>query len=252
MKTAAILLLLLTGASAATPTPYALYAAGDYAGAMKAGESQNDAAGLLVAARTALADATTREKPCMECLKHAEELSRRAITADPKAPEAHTYLAVSLGYQARILGPIVARLHDYPGEARKELDAALADDPQNVWALAALGGWNVEIVRAGGATLANWFYGATIEGGLGDFAAAFKTAPDNMVLRYQYALSLSGYDPSRFRAEILDALARAGRAVPATAYERMVQTRAADLRELLARGDRAAFDAHVRKYQGYP
>jgi hypothetical protein len=39
----------------------------------------------------------------------------------------------------------------------------------------------------------------TLEAGQRDFAAAFKSAPDNLVLRYQYALSLGGLDPNTCR-----------------------------------------------------
>ena len=41
-----------------------------------------------------------------------------------------------------------------PAEAKEQLDAALAVDPDNAYALAALGGWNVEIVRVGGGFMA--------------------------------------------------------------------------------------------------
>lgn len=249
--------LLLMAALAALParaaeTPYALYAAGKYEAAMKAGAAQNDTQGFTVAARAALADATTRDAPCLDCLKHAEAYARQAVAADARAPEANTFLAVSLGYEARIVGPVFARLHNYPDEAKERLDKALADDPKNVWALGALGGWNIEIVRTGGAYLGNWIYGATEDKGLEAFAQAFRSAPDNLSVRYQYGLSLSGYDADRFQSQILDAFARVGRLTPQTAYERIAQARAAELAALWKKGDRAAFDARVRKYQGYP
>jgi len=71
-------------------------------------------------------------------------------------------------------------------------------------------------------------------------------------VRYQYALSLSGYDTDRFRHEIDDALARVAKEKAATAYEAIAKKRAAELALLLKSGDRAGFDARVRKYQGYP
>jgi len=145
-----------------------------------------------------------------------------------------------------------ARAHNYPGQAKDELDAALALDPKSPWALGALGGWNVEIVRTGGDSLASWLYDASVDKGLAVFAAAFKSAPDNLSVRYQYALSLSGYDADRFRHEIEDAFARIAKEKPATAYESLAKSRAAELAALLKGGDRGAFDARVHKYQGYP
>lgn len=232
--------------------PFALYAAGRYDDAMKAGAAEGDAQGYAIAARAALADATTRDAPCLPCLQRAEGFARHAVAADPKWPDGETYLAVSLGYEARITGPISARLHNYPGHAKDALDAALTADPKNAWALGALGGWNIEIVRTGGDTLANLFYGASVDNGLDAFARAFKAAPNNLAIRYQYALSLSGYDPDRFRSEIDDAFARVARETPQTAYERLAQKRAAELSGLLDKGDRDGFNRRVRKYQGYP
>ncbi len=157
-----------------------------------------------------------------------------------------------MGYEARVVGPVWARAHNYPGRAKDELDAALAIDPKSPWALGALGGWNIEIVRTGGDTLANWLYGATVDNGLAAFAAAFKAAPDNLSVRYQYALSLCGYDADRFGREIRDAFARIAKEKPATAYESLARARATELAGLLNKGDRDAFNARVRLYQGYP
>lgn len=249
---AAAIALLLAPAVAAMPSPYEVYAAGRYADAMKAGVAAHDANGYLVAARAALADAQSRPDLCLDCLKRAEDFARKSIAADPKLPEAHVYLAVAMGYEARIVGPVWARAHDYPGQAKDELDAALKLDPKDPWALAALGGWNVEIVRTGGDTLANWLYGATVDKGLAAFAAAFRAAPDNLSIRYQYALSLAGYDKDRFARQIRDSFARIAHDRPATAYEALARSRAAELAALLARGDREGFDARVRRYQGYP
>ena len=184
--------------------------------------------------------------------RRAEDLARKSTAADPRLSEAHVYLAVAMGYEARIVGPVWARAHNYPGQAKDELDAALAIDAKDPWALGALGGWNVEIVRTGGDTLASWLYDATVDKGLAAFAAAFRSAPDNLAIRYQYALSLSGYDAGRFAPQIKDAFARIAKLKPATAYETVAKSRAAELSALLARPDRAAFDAKVRLFQGYP
>jgi hypothetical protein len=253
MKT--ILVLFLVGlvlSPALAATPYEIYATGRYDEAMRAGVAAGTAAGYTVAARAALADATTRPQPCLDCLHRAEDFARQAIAADQRLVDGHVYLAVAMGYEARVVGPVWARAHNYPGRAKDELDSALALDPRSPWALGALGGWNVEIVRTGGDRLARWIYGASVDDGIAAFAAAFKSAPDNLSVRYQYALSLSGYDADRFRREIDDAFARIAKAKPATAYETLARVRAAELARLLKSGDRIAFDARVRRYQGYP
>ena len=249
---AALLLALLAASPLAAATPWESYVAGHYAQAIKDGTSANTATGYLIATRATLAVATTSPEPCLDCLRRAETLARKATALDPKLADAHVYLAVAMGQEARIVGPVWARAHNYPGQAKDELDAALAIDAKNAWALAALGGWHVEIVRTGGDYLASWLYDATVDQGLAFFAAAFKVAPDNLTLRYQYALSLSGYDADRFSKEIKDAFARIAKLKPATAYETLAKSRAAELSVLLAKPDRATFDAKVHRYQGYP
>jgi hypothetical protein len=245
-------LALLLAAPACADTFDRLYADGKYDEAIKAGLAANDAAGFAAAARAALTEAASRDKPCLECLERAEGFARRAIAADPKFPEGQVDLAISLGLKEHIEGPFVARLNGYPLEAKRALDAAMAADPGNPWTLAALGGWNIEIVNHGGSALANLLYGATVKRGLNCFAAAFKAAPDNIIVRYQYALTLSEYAPVRFYDEIAGALAHVVNGRAGTVYARLLQQRAGELLELLKKGDRDAYAARVRKFEGYP
>jgi hypothetical protein len=250
------LVVLLAGAASAHAEPpaadFQLYAEGKYDEAIRAGLARNNAAGLRDAARAELAEEASRDKPCLECLERAEGFARRAVAADPKLSDAQVYLAFSLGLKAHVEGPLVARLKGYPGEAKRALDAALAADPKNAWALAARGGWNIAIVRGGGKALARLFYGATLKKGLDDFAAAFAAAPDNIVVLYQYALTLSEYDTVHYHDYIAAALTHVVSSTTETVYERLIQKRAGELLELLKRGDRDAFAARVRKFEGYP
>ncbi|MDE1939662.1 MAG: hypothetical protein KGI68_11615 [Alphaproteobacteria bacterium] len=247
----ALALLLAAPAYGATATDR-LYADGKYDESIKAALAENDAVGFAAAARATLAEEASRDKPCLDCLEHAESYARQAIAADPKLPDGQVYLAVALGLKEHIVGPLVARLHDYPSKAKTALDAALAADPGNPWTLAALGGWNIAIVHHAGVSLADWIYGATVEQGLADFAASFKAAPDNIVIRYQYALSLSDYDMDRFHDQIEAALEQASTGKTDTVYGKLLQKRAGELLDLLKAGDRDAYIAQVKKYQGYP
>jgi len=247
---AAFFALMTGGAEAATPLE--LYDQGKYDAAIAAGIAADDSAGLAVAARAELAAEMMRDAPCLACLSRAEADARKAIAADPKLPDGHIYLAVTLGYEARVVGIVTAGSRGYASEAKKELDAALASDPANYWALAALGGWNVEIVRNGGASLAKWIYGASIGDAMAHFHNAFALASGNLVLRYQYALSLAGYDLAHYRADIEDALTRAQNDKPRTAYEIFAQARAIKLLDTLRKNDPDAVASLVRRDQGYP
>jgi len=251
---AALGLLLAAGLAnpASNDTAFSLYLAGQFAQAEAAGIKQNDAQGLAVAARAALAEEQMGDTPCLDCLKHAEDLSRRAIAADPKRPEGHIYLAAAIGYQARIIGDLAAQSKGFATLAKHELDAALADDPNDEWALAALGSWHIEIVRNAGATFGRWLFGARLESGQQYYAKALTIAPDNLVLRYQYALVLAAFDLSANRDEIDQQLTRALQTTPRSAYEIFARDRARQLLETIKRGDAAEIKQLVRRDQGYP
>ena len=152
---AALLALVLAASAAENGSLFALYAQGQYDEAMRQGAASGTAAGFAIAARAAMADAMMRAEPCLDCLKRAETYARRAIAADKDAADGHVWLAAALGYEARIVGLVRARLDNDPAQAKTNLDDALKAQPDNAYALAALGGWNVEIVRAGGKFLAN-------------------------------------------------------------------------------------------------
>jgi tetratricopeptide (TPR) repeat protein len=192
-----------------------------------------------------------RDKPCMDCLKRAESLARSAIALDPHYAYGQIWLAVALGYQARLTGAVVARLANTPKQSRQALDQALADDPNNPFAISALGGWNIEIVRGGGAFLARVLYGATQAEALALFDKAEKLDPSNVAVHYQIGLSLAGYDADKFRLRIASEFRAAVAGHPQTVYERHIQDRANDLLGLADRGPREALDARIRLYQGF-
>lgn len=250
MKAAMIALVL-----AATPADnalFALYAEGHYPEAMRRGEESHTAQGLAIAARAALADAMMRPEPCLPCLQRGEEDARRAIALDARQPDAHVWLAASLGYQARILGVVRTGLTDSPAQAKAELDQALALDPSNPYALAALGGWHAEVVRVGGEFLAGKIYDASTEKSLALFDHAERAAPHNVAVHYQIALALAGLDTTRYHARMESELQAAIEGPPQTAYEKFVAGRAQELLTLIKRGDGDAFDVKLRMFQGYP
>jgi hypothetical protein len=253
MKAAVLALLVLAPVSAAAATVddvYALYARGDYAEAIHAGEASNSAAGLATAARAVLADDVLRDSPCMPCLQRAESLARQAVALDPYHAFGQVWLAVALGYQARITGAIKARIANTPAQSKAALDQAVRDDPGNAFAVSALGGWHIEIVRGGGSFLAGLAYGASEKEGLALFDRAVKLAPDNVAVHYQIGLSLAGFDFKKYQTRIAAEFKAAVASPPRTAYEKKIRERAGELLSLM--DSRDAFDARVRKYQGFP
>lgn len=249
---AALLALMAAGAPLDNNALFSLYAQGHYEDAMREGAAAGTAQGFAIAARAALADAMMQPEPCLACLKRGEGFARRAVATDWNAPDGHVWLAASLGYEARIVGLIRARLDNDPAQAKEHLDAALKAQPDNAYALAALGGWNLEVVRTGGDFLARKLYDASREQGLMLFDRSARAAPRNVAVRYQIALSLAGFEPQLYRGRIESELDAAVHAAPETAYEKFVQGRASELLALLKRGDSDAFEAKLRIFQGYP
>lgn len=253
MRAAALLAIVLwTVPALAAEAPLSLYKSGQFAQAEAAGIAQNDSAGFAIAARAVLAEDMMRDQPCLDCLRHAEDLARRAIAADPKVPEGHIYLAAAIGYESRIIGDIAAQSKGYADEAKRELDTALASDPSDAWALAAMGSWNIEIVRSAGPTLARWLFGAHFDAGRDYYAKAFAAEPGNLVIRYQYALTLAAYNLADYQKDIENELAHAAAGTSGSTYETFVKSRARELLDTLKRGDMAAAQRLVRHDQGYP
>lgn len=242
---------LLAPAAASADPLYDLYAAGKYQEAVRAGLAAHSAYGYAIAARAVLADAVLRPAPCMDCLKQGEAYARQAVAADPALPDGQIWLAVALGYESRLTGLVAARLRDTPGQSKAALDAAVKTAPDDPYAVSALGGWNIEVVRGGGAFLARLIYGASEAQGIALFDRAVKLAPGNVAVRYQIALSLAGYAPDIYRSRIESELEAAIQDTPNTAYEKAIQARAGELLSSLKGGNRAALAAKVRQYQGY-
>lgn len=248
----ALVLLVTAPAAAQNVTPLQLYQTGKYDEAIKAGLGANNADGFAIAARAELAEEMMREAPCLDCLKRAEGYARKAIAADPKQAEGRIYLAAALGYQTRIIGLVAAKFEGFAGEAKSNLDVALANHPDDPWVLAAMGGWNIAVVKGGGATLAAWLYNASTEQGLKDFAKAMTIDPQNIAIRFQYALSLSAFDREIYAKEIRAALQATVSGRPQTAYETIMQGWARKLLNAFKQGDWKNYDALVRHYQRYP
>ncbi|HEY3638021.1 MAG TPA: hypothetical protein VGK90_07685 [Rhizomicrobium sp.] len=243
---------LLVAPAAFAETPFQLYEDGKFAEAEKAALAEDNAEGYALAARADLAAEMMRAEPCGPCLQHAEDLAQRSIDLDPEFAEGRIEFVIALGYEARLMGAWAAHFKGFAEKAKTNIDAAIAADPSNAWAWAALGGWNIEIAHVGGATLARWLYGASLKAGLDDFSKAFASAPDSLVIRYQYALSLAGCHEPIYHDAILDALTRAATATPHGAYEAYAQRCAKELLAALKAGDMDTFNRLVLHNQGYP
>ena len=247
------LLLLSASAAQAAPRPPAaleIYERGDYLAAAKAAANEGGGEGFALAARATLADATLRDQPCLECLQQAESFARRAIEADPIYAEGHIELAAALGYEARYVGLFRARLRRYGEQAKEAIDTALHLTPDDPWALAAAGGWHIEVVRLGGRVLAGLIYGAHFNDGVTYYRRALGADPANIVISLQYALALTSYAFEPRRLEITAVLDATARGTAKDAYSEVMRERAAKLLDLLNHNKGDEYRALVRHYLG--
>ncbi len=247
-----VALVLAAPCLAQTPSPRALYVAGHYNAAIRAGLAQHDGEGLTEAARAALAKARLHQSPCLSCLKLAESYARAAIAADPKSALARVYLAAALGYEARIIGIMKAEADGFAGEAKDNLKIALKYHPQSGFALAAMGGWNIGVVAGGGAILADLIYGASTDDGIAYYHKAFAADPASIVPRFEYVLSLSSLDRASYAPQIEKSLEFVVQGTAHTAYEKIMQAEGRELLTLWKGAQWPAYQRLVHHIQGYP
>lgn len=236
-------------AHSATPA-LSLYVEGEYSAAISAGEAEGGSSGFTIAARAALADAELRDAPCLECLLNAERLAQAAIDANSENADALILFVTALGRRARIIGFFASQRESIAARTDDAIAAALRLEPDSPFALAVRGAWHIEVVGQAGRFMARVLYGADIEEGKDFYRQAIENAPDNPVIRYQYALSLDGYDFEEERVEIETALEAAIMGVAHNAYEEAIRARAQTLLDLLQSGMEQAFEERMRQFRG--
>jgi hypothetical protein len=225
---------------------------GKYEEAIRQGLAENSADGLTSAAIASVSEMTLAPTPCLACIDRAEQLSRKALVADPKGANPTRCLTAALGYRGRLVGLLAARSAKLGETSKLALDEALAAHPHDPGLLSAMAAWHFEVVRVGGSVLANWTYGATMEKGLEDFSEALKLAPNDVIINYQFGLELAAYDADQYRDKIVRAWKHATTAPSQSAYDDAQKKRADELLTLLKGGDRQAFDEKVNAYMGIP
>ena len=247
-----VLVFLHGAAKAAASYDHALarYVAGEFLNGATEARSLGTAAGAALAARATLAHATTAVPLAdrMPFLRQAEADARAALAKDETLVAAHLQLAVALGQVARIKGVLAAQMDGIPQQARAHIKRALALDPSNPWALAATGAWNLEVTRY--FRFASALFGASRSKGLEAFEAALRADPENIVVRYQYALTLLSFHKPDYRKIGEKALKDALALAPKDAYARLMQNRAAHLQVILHDGDDGMLETTLAAYRG--
>lgn len=229
-----------------------LWAKGRYEDAIGKGLAEGTPEGVSVAARAALSDMIMHTTPCEACVARTEELSRKALAADPKSALPTIYFVFALGYRGRMVGLMKARAAGLAEKSKQAIDDALTIHPDNPELLATLGGWNFDVVRGGGALLARLAYGATTANGIAEYQRAFRLSPNDPLINYQYGLGLASIDADDYHDQIAIAWKRVIASPAGNAFEEMQKKRAAELLALLNGGDNRAFETRLDSYMGIP
>ena len=125
--------------------------------------------------------------------------------------------------------------------------------PHNPYAVSALGGWHIEIVRGGGAILARMLYGATRRRGAGAVrprGAGWRRAMSRCATRSRcrWRASMPRNTAPASSTELKAAIQDTRR----TAYEKKIQGRAQELLGLFGPAPHEGFDAWCASIRAFP
>lgn len=216
---------------------YAKYVAGDYNGAVEESVALGGAGNLTLAARSlnSVAYFGDDRKSNREAANKALAYAEKAAELDPSFPQAQLEAAIGLSLRAANMSPPRVLALNLPGRARKHLDAALALEPENVWALSTSAAWRMGVARKGGGAV----FSADPEVGHAEFMKARDLAPGNVVVAYECARGLIASGREEWRATGLAALAIATAGVPESAFEMRVQELAREFTAAIVEGPKA-------------
>ncbi len=212
-------------------------AAGRFAEAALVGRTAPTASGRIAGGRatSTLAAYNTADKvKAKQMLLLAESDFASALKLEPGNQPATLQQAITVGYRAK--------LENSPGLARQAkagIEAAIAKNPGDPLALAALGGWHGESVATLGSFIAGTALGAKKAESIRWFDKAMALDPQGPAVPTFYAFTLLALDAGNApKAKAL--LTRAGSQPASDGFDRLLQGNARDVLALLAKGDVSA------------
>lgn len=241
-------LFLIPAAFAEEDAQLIAFSEGRYTDAIALAQTEISADALGFSARSFLAEAMSVSDfdPPLENIKSAEALARKALEIDPTHIEGRLQLAIALSLRARPLTNREALRAGHGDEAKALVDSVLTDDPQNLYANGFLAVWHIEVRRRGGAIGAS-FMGASVKKGRDHYAAAIAVDAGDASTHWQYARALCALNAKKYRAEIEQALKAAIASPIETELERIMQSRAQALYDVLKSKPRQSAEAHARQ-----
>lgn len=209
------------------------YVSGNYPAALARIANAPDADSRAFAARILLAEAISQDgQPPAALLQGALDEANQALARQPGHIEGRLQKAIALSLIIRPMSAGEVRSSGLGGEARDLAEGVLAEDPDNLYAHAFLAVWNVEVVRRGG-MIGAMVMGASLDKAREHYRAAAELAPGDAAIHWQWARALAALNARKHRKEIDAALGAALAAPVDSDLERVMQARAALLRQVL-------------------
>ncbi len=194
-------------------------------------------AGLVLAAEALNAKLLLGLSPSpSKTAKSAMKLAQAALKQDASNADAQLQYAIAYGFYGRQVSVFKAWRKKIPLKIRKEINAAIATNPQDYRTHALLGAWHLSVVQRAGAGRAEKYFGATQEQGVAAFELALQHLPDDIIILANYTLMRYVLDPQSEREWARNNLQRIGNLPTPTAVEAQVQIQIA---EILAALDQA-------------
>lgn len=217
---------------------YRLYEAGSYVEAAEFALQYPTSEAKSFAARSYLTQVTAVEPRSrrMEIIGFAQVAAEAALEMDPKNVEALVQKAIAIGLEGTDMGALEAFSSGLAHKVRDTLEAALALDPHDPWALSTLGGWHMEVERRGG-SIGRLIYGASRQQGIDYLERALFHAPNSIPVRQRYAALLIATNEKALHDRAAQILNRARIILPRSQYDQATLQNCLELEEPLLRGD---------------
>ncbi|MEX6724652.1 hypothetical protein [Parapedomonas caeni] len=243
-----LLALILAVTPAAASPARALFEDGRFSEAATAARDEGTPDALALAARATLAvaafEAPTKAR-AEALIRTAIADAERALQQEPRQHEAQLQRAIAKGYLAKLgNSPKLGR------EARRLMDQALRQAPDNALAWAALGGWHGESVATLGGFLAGSLLGARESEGIRHYEEALRRDPASPTFPTFFAFTLARLDDDNW-PRVRTLLERAGKLPPRDGFEALMAAQARDVLAALNARETKRAKVLILRYQPF-
>ena len=165
--------------------------------------------------------------------KSAMKLAQAVLEQDASNADAQLQYAIAYGFYGRQVSVFKAWRKKIPLKILKEINAAIATNPQDYRTHALLGAWHLSVVQRAGAGRAKKYFGATQEQGQHDFELALQHLPDDIIILANYTLMRFVIDPQDTEIWVKKNLQKIITLPTPTAVEAHVQIQIAEILAVL-------------------